>query len=84
MATVEPQGMLSDDDLRAVDRRILEYLDEGRLTPVYCQRRLEQDGMEYSRGYVQERLARLVEHDHVENLLKTGLYELTHDPRSDP
>jgi hypothetical protein len=75
--------MLDDDDLRDVDRTLLIYLAEGRVTPVYCQRRLEQEGHEYSRGYIQERLARFVEHDHAENLLGLGLYQLTDDPRSE-
>lgn len=72
--------MLDDDDLRPIDRRILSYLDEGRVTPVYCQRRLEEEDMDYSRGYIQERIKRLVEHAHVTNLMDVGLYELVDDP----
>jgi hypothetical protein len=51
------------------------------VTPVYCRRRLADDLDEYSRGYVQERLARLVEHGHAANLRGCGLYELVNDPR---
>jgi hypothetical protein len=35
-----------------------------------------------TRGYLHQRLVRLVEHDHVTNLLDTGLYQLTDDPRN--
>lgn len=74
--------MLSADDLREIDEVLISYLREGRVTPVYCQRRILADGKResISRGYVQERLARLVEHSHVENLQDTGLYELVADP----
>lgn len=74
--------MLEQEDLRPIDSTILTYLEEGRVTPAYARKRLrEDDGEEYSRGYVQQRLGRLEEHDHLTNLLKTGLYELTNDPR---
>lgn len=74
--------MLEPDDLRAVDRALLGYLAEGRVTPAYARRRLAADDVgEYSGGYVQQRLARLEEHGHAENLLETGLYELVDDPR---
>lgn len=76
--------MLTDDDLRDVDQTLLDYLTEGRITPVYARTRLEtEDAGEYSRGYVQQRLARLDEHDHAQNLLNVGLYELKKDPRTD-
>jgi len=73
--------MLDADQLRDIDRQLLNYLDGGRVTPVYCRRRLADDLDEYSRGYVQERLARLVEHGHAVNLRGCGLYELVDDPR---
>jgi len=74
--------MLTDDDLRDVDHALLDYLTEGRVTPVYAKERLEEDDVgEYSRGYVQQRLSRLEEHDHATNLLGVGLYELVADPR---
>lgn len=74
--------MLGPEDLRDVDLQVLQYLEEGRVTPRYARARLVEDLDEYSRGYVQQRLARLEEHSHVENLYKTGLYELTSDPRN--
>jgi len=73
--------MLTTDDLRDVDRDVLAFLDEGRVTPAYVRKRLMESGKEYSRGYVQQRLGRLEEHNHVDNLLETGLYELVDDPR---
>lgn len=82
-ATTEQRGVLTADDLRDVDQAILAYLDDAPVTPAYARKRLEQDGDEYSRGYVQQRLARLEEHHHVENLLDVGLYKLVDDPRSD-
>lgn len=81
MALAEPPGMLDDGQLRDVDRTLLSFMDEHPVTPVYCKKRLAEMGQEYSRGYIQERLARLVEHNHAENLLDTGMYALTDDPR---
>jgi len=77
--------MLGPDDLREpVDHAILDLLVEGRVTPRYVRERLDTDGVDdYSRSYVQQRLARLEEHSHVENLFETGLYELVDDPRED-
>jgi len=74
--------MLTPEDLRDVDERLLVYLSKGRVTPAYARSKLVQDGLrEYSRGYIQQRLARLEEHNHVVNLLDTGMYELQNDPR---
>lgn len=74
--------MLAADDLNEMDRHLLTYLSDGRLTPAYAKARLEDDGVgEYSRGYIQQRLARLAEHDHAVNLYGTGLYDLVDDPR---
>lgn len=69
--------------VREVDQRLLDYLNEGRVTPAYARKRLIEDLDEYSRGYVQQRLARLEEHSHAENLLDSGMYELVDDPRDD-
>ena len=81
---IDSGGMLGPEDLRSIDRTIVSYLAEGRVTPAYARMRLvEEGGDEYSRGYVQQRLARLEEHQHVVNLLGTGLYELRDDPRDD-
>lgn len=75
--------MLNPDELRDVDCTLLDYLNEGRVTPVYCKKRLEGTGKEYSRGYVHERLTRFVEHDIAQNLMDIGLYELVEDPRDE-
>jgi len=76
--------MLGAEDLRAVDEEIVAYLAEGRVTPAYTRARLADDDVgDYSRGYVQQRLARLEEHSHVQNLYDTGLYELVDDPREE-
>lgn len=75
--------MLGPDDLREpVDGALLDLLVEGRVTPRYARERLDVDGVDdYSRSYVQQRLARLEEHSHVDNLLDMGIYELVDDPR---
>ena len=75
--------MLDPGGLREpVDIAILDLLTEGRVTPRYACDRLDRDGIgDYSRSYVQQRLARLEEHSHVCNLLECGLYELVDDPR---
>jgi hypothetical protein len=75
--------MLDPDDLRQpVDGAILDLLNEGRVSPQYARERLDADDVDdYSRSYVQQRLARLEEHSHVCNLLGCGLYELMSDPR---
>jgi hypothetical protein len=77
--------VLTADDLREIDEVILDYLQEGRVTPVYCQQRILEDGHreEITRAYIHERLTRFVEHNHAENLLDTGLYALIQDPRSE-
>jgi len=82
MPATTDSGMLGPEQLRGIDRLLLEYLLEGRVTPAYCQRRItDEQGRKYSRGYIQERLARLVEHNHAENCYGCGLYELVDDPR---
>ena len=76
--------MLEPGQLRDIDKRLLLYLRQRAVTPAYCRLRLKQDEMgDYSRGYVQQRLSRLEEHGHVENLLNVGLYELIDDPEGD-
>jgi len=74
---------LSADDLREVDGLILDYLQEGRVTPAYCRDRILRDGHrdEITSTYCGQRLQRLEEHGHSENLMETGLYELVDDPR---
>jgi len=74
--------MLGPGDLNELDRNLLDYLSDGRSTPAYARKRLADEGIgDYSRGYVQQRLARLEEHDHLTNLYDCGLYELIDDPR---
>lgn len=77
-AIVLPPKELSD-----LDESILNYLhEEGRATPRVMQLALEERGEEPGvRQNVNRRLLRLEEHDHVENVYNSGLYELVHDPR---
>ena len=72
---------LTDDDLREIDRTLLDYLREGRVTPAYARHRLldETDREEISGAYISQRLKRFGEHGHVRNLYETGLYELVED-----
>lgn len=74
---------LSPSDLNELDDEILDCLQEGRATPTLIKRLLEQDGTRetVSRQYVNQRLKRLSEHGHVNNILETGVYELVNDPR---
>jgi hypothetical protein len=79
-----PEPMLSSEDLREIDIRILNKLRAGRVTPTYVRKEIKsksEDDSSYSRGYIQQRLSRLVEHGHARNLNGTGLYELIDDPR---
>jgi len=74
---------LDIDDLREIDGVILDYLQEGRVTPAYCRDRILDENVrdEITSTYCGQRLQRLEEHDHVRNLFDTGLYELVSDPR---
>lgn len=82
-AATNHSDVLQEDELRDVDRLLLDFLQEGRVTPAYARQQLTSEhDQEYSRGYVQQRLARLEEHDHVTNL-GGGLYELVEDPREE-
>lgn len=69
--------VLSPGQLNDTDIRILDELQEGRVTPSYLA-----DQLDISRPYASERLKRLVEHEHVERIAG-GLYELADDPRED-
>jgi hypothetical protein len=72
---------LDADDLRDVDRDLLVYLREGRVTPAYARDRMIDEGRrEVTSTYLGQRLQRLEEHDHVVNLYGNGLYELVDDP----
>lgn len=84
MQARDANGMaLNADDLREVDTVILDYLGEGRVTPAYCRDRILDESVrdEITSTYCGQRLQRLEEHDHVQNLYDTGLYELVTDPR---
>ncbi|KYH24906.1 hypothetical protein HAPAU_29980 [Halalkalicoccus paucihalophilus] len=76
---------LATSDLNKLDNEILDCLQEGRATPTLIKRLLEQAGTreEVSRQYVNQRLKRLSEHEHVNNILETGVYELVDDPRNE-
>lgn len=82
MEKVEDMG-LSPTDLNDLDNEILDCLQEGRATPTLIKRLLEEKGTreEVSRQYVNQRLKRLTEHKHVDNILDTGVYEVVDDPR---
>lgn len=66
---------MADLSLNPTDHAILELLSEGRCTPSYIAQETD-----YSRGNIQNRLLRLVEHGYVTQL-GGGLYELLEDPR---
>ena len=81
MQANEPSVMLKTDQLREVDEDLLEYLRDGRVTPIYAQRRMDSENVrDVTSTYLQQRLKRLGEHGHVRNLFDTGLYELVDDP----
>jgi DNA-binding IclR family transcriptional regulator len=67
---------MGDLSLNPTDQAILELLDGGRCTPSYIAQ-----ATDYSRGNIQNRLLRLVEHGYVKQL-GGGLYELIEDPRN--
>jgi DNA-binding IclR family transcriptional regulator len=67
---------MSDISLNPTDRSVLDLLQEGRCTPSYIAQQTD-----YSRGNIQNRLLRLVEHGYVRQL-GGGLYELKQDPRT--
>jgi len=72
---------LTEDQLNKLDNEILDVLADGRATPTLLKNIFEENGIEVSRQYINQRLRRLCEHEHVENLFDTGVYELTTDPR---
>lgn len=76
MAVNQPP-VLESDGLNDADEKILDELHDGRATPQLLAGRLDTD-----RSYVNQRLKRLVEHDHVTKPA-AGLYELIDDPRKD-
>ncbi|QIO25466.1 hypothetical protein [Haloarcula sp. JP-L23] len=74
---------LEERDLNDTDVKILDTLSEGRVTPTLARKLLEQDGIEVSRQYINQRIKRLEEHGHVENLHDTGVYQLISRPDMD-
>ena len=69
--------MLVPRQLNDADEQILDELQHGRASPSYLS---ELTGLEQT--YINQRLRRLDEHGHVENLAR-GLWELTDDPREE-
>ena len=67
--------VLEPRQLNEADQTILDELSRGRASPSYL---ADQTGIEQT--YINQRLRRLNEHGHVENLAR-GLWELTDDPR---
>jgi predicted HTH transcriptional regulator len=67
--------MLDEDDIGPADQKILDLLQEGRITAPYA---ANETG--YNLQYIRDRLKRLVEHGHVTKIYQ-GLYELVEDPR---
>lgn len=76
---------LGKSDLREIDATLVEYLQEGRVTPIYARERLVDEGRrdEITSTYIGQRLQRLVEHGHARNLYGVGIYELTEAPADD-
>ena len=72
---MQAHPMLNPDQLTPTDEKILDMLQDGRVTAPYVSE--EQDK---SLEYVRSRLVRFMEHEHVERI-HDGLYELVDDPR---
>lgn len=60
-----------DIRLNEADEAILSKLQDGRVTSAYLETQID-----WSRAYITQRLKRLEEHEIVENLGDTGLYDL--------
>ena len=69
------RSVLEPRQLNEADHEILDELHKGRASPSYL---AEQTGIEQT--YINQRLRRLDEHGHVENLAR-GLWEIADDPR---
>lgn len=76
---------LDPEQLNDLDKAILSYLAEsGRATPSLLRDELTEQGIDTGvRQNVNNRLTRLREHGHVNNIRDSGVYELVSDPRSD-
>ena len=77
MVTTGGTVTLDPDQLNDTDAGILDLLRVGRVTPRYAARELDRQ-----QPYINQRLKRLVEHEHVRRVDR-GLYELVDDPRGD-
>ncbi|WP_245852943.1 winged helix-turn-helix domain-containing protein [Natrinema ejinorense] len=77
VTTTNRDSMLEKEDLGPADEKLLDMLNEGRVTAPYV---AEETG--YSLQYVRDRLGRLVEHGNARKVYE-GLYELIDDPRKD-
>ncbi len=73
--TINRDSMLEEDDLGPADEKLLDMLNEGRVTAPFVA-----DETGYSLQYVRDRLGRLVEHGNARKVYE-GLYELVDDPR---
>jgi len=71
-----PPAVLAPRQLNDADKDILDVLQEGRATPGYLSEKTGRDA-----SYINQRLKRLEEHDHVHTLAR-GLWELVDDPRN--
>jgi len=82
MATSNREAVTLDaDDLNDWDRRILTYLRDGRATPGLVRKLAVEDGQgPITRQYINGRMKRLEEHEHLRNLHDSGVYELVDDP----
>lgn len=77
MADANQADVIPEERLNDVDRQLLALLREGRITPTLA---MKLELPDKSRQYINQRLVRLAEHGHVENLEGTGVYELVDDP----
>lgn len=77
---------LDTERLNQTDRILLDYLgDEGRATPAILEEVVAERGRgkTVSRSYINQRLVRLREHGHINNVREKGVYELVNDPRGE-
>lgn len=80
-ATEQSSMGLHEDELREVDRVLLGYLKEGRVTSAYARKRMIDEGVreDVTTTYLNQRLIRLEEHGHARNLYDSGQYEFVED-----
>jgi hypothetical protein len=83
MAASNQPSVLSDDDLNDWDHHILTQLQtHGNLTPGAVRKLLEESDTDPPvRQYINDRMRRLAEHNHLENIVNSGVYKLVDDPR---